>query len=391
MNQVPDAGFESNELLTNAWWFQQIQELQNWCPGGVFVLFLGPVLCVAPAAAWFTTATGIRQSDGSPLFPKTLTVAPPGHKSSDYKSRFLGSIEGTYAEGKKDMPIDLRQALENPECILEESDCERILTRIERLPKGSAVGICAAHRLRFHNFAPAVSEPGIKTHTGFGVRHVREEDLTSPHLFELLRRLLTLATTRKLSIVLFVEQFAMEIENLPEDLRKHPQLALCSTRDDPVQKARFLTKLKAEEIRRQNGVDAALQHLRQNLPEPEHQAHAISWILGKEGRWFEAWNAIKPSLDKLRSMGDTNILLNLALAATACGEADEALVSLKKALQIGIDTVEQFNAAALVARDIEAWETLDEALKGMIRAFPDHPMTIARSYCRSPHLIIASA
>jgi len=326
MNKESRDDFEIGEISTNVWWFSQIQGNQNWFPGGIFILFLGPISCVAPAVAWFTTAVGLMQRDGSPLFPKMLIVTPPGHKDSDYKSRFYATIESTYAEGKSDMPTGLRQVLENPECIFEESDCEKILIRIEKMPEGSAIGICAAQRLRFHNFIPA-GGPSIKTHTGFGVRHAQEKDMTFPHLFELLRRLLILATTRKFSIVLFVERFAMEVKNLPDDLRNHPQLALCSIQDDPIQKARFFTKLKAEEICRQNGVDTAIQHIQQHLPEPEHQAHAISWILGAEGRWFEAWNVIKPSLDKLRSMEDANILLNLALTATACGEADEALVT----------------------------------------------------------------
>jgi tetratricopeptide (TPR) repeat protein len=381
MNQSLQVGFETVELSSNAWWLHQIREMQNWSPGGVFALFLGPVSCVAPAAAWFTTATGLMQLDGRPLFVKTLVVTPPGFKNSDYNGRFRGSIESTYTNNKKDIPTDLRQALENPGCVLEESECERVLARLEELPEGSAVGICAAQRLRFRDFAPA-HEPGIKTHTGFTVRHVTGEQLTFPHLFELLRRLLTLATTRKLSVVLFVEQFAMEIENLPDDCRNHPQLAMCSTKDNPDAVARFLAKLKAEEIRREKGVDAALQHIQEKLREPEHQAHATAMILGAEGRWFEAWSAIKPNLEKLRAIEDPNVLLNLALTATACGEADEAATSLTKALQVGFDTVEEFNSAALVAREIEAWKTLDEVLAGMIRGFPNHPMTIARSYGR---------
>jgi tetratricopeptide (TPR) repeat protein len=384
MNQVQQGGFDVGELRSNDWWLHQIREIQNWSPGGVFVLFLGPVSCVAPAAAWFTTAHGLTQLDGRPLFPKTLVVAPPGYESSDYSNKFCSAIESTYAENKKDIPMDLRQALENPESFLEESDCAVVLARLEKLPEGSAIGICATQILRFHDLVP-VRESVVTTHTGLTVHHATGEGLTFPHLFELLRRLLVLATTRKLSIVLFVEQHTLEIEDLPADCCNHPQLAMCSTKYHPEAVARYRAKLKAEAIRREKGVDAALQHIQETLSEPEDRAHATALILGAEGRWFEAWTVIKPCLDKLRSMEDTNILLNLAFAATACGEADEALVSLKKALKIGLETVEQFNAAAFLSHDIEAWETLDAVLKGMVRGFPNHPMTISRSYGRLMH------
>jgi hypothetical protein len=130
MNQESRGDFKIGEISTNAWWFSQIEGNQNWFPGGVFILFLGPVSCVAPAAAWFTTAMGLMQLDGSPLFPKKLIVTPPGHKDSDYKSRFYATIESTYADGKNNMPTGLRQALGNPECVFEESDCANVLTRI---------------------------------------------------------------------------------------------------------------------------------------------------------------------------------------------------------------------------------------------------------------------
>src|SRR5437773_2105701 len=123
MNEAQQSGFEVGELRSNDWWLHQIRGIQNWSPGGVFVLFLGPVSCVAPAAAWFTTANALMQLDGRPLFSKTLVVAPPGYESSDYRGRFCSAIESTYAENKKDIPTDLRQALENPESFLEESDC----------------------------------------------------------------------------------------------------------------------------------------------------------------------------------------------------------------------------------------------------------------------------
>jgi len=143
-NQGSETGFEITELNSNDWWLHQIREIQNWSPGGVFVLFLGPVSCVAPAAAWFTTATGLIQPDGQPLFAQRLLVAPPGYEDSDYKGRFRASIENTYKANGKDIPTDLLQALEHPLCFLEESDCDHVLAQLEKLPEGSAVGICAA-------------------------------------------------------------------------------------------------------------------------------------------------------------------------------------------------------------------------------------------------------
>jgi hypothetical protein len=81
------------------------------------------------------------------------------------------------------------------------------------------------------------------------VRNVTDQSLTFPHIFELLRRLLTLAGNRRLSIVVFVEDFGMEVANLPPDLRNHEEFALCSTQDNPAAKARFLAKIASSPSR----------------------------------------------------------------------------------------------------------------------------------------------
>jgi len=73
--------------------------------GGVFVLFLGPASSVAPAAAWFTTANGLMQLDGSALFSKTLVVAPPGFERSDYKGRFADHRKRLRGK-QKDIPLN---------------------------------------------------------------------------------------------------------------------------------------------------------------------------------------------------------------------------------------------------------------------------------------------
>ena len=54
MSDTAQNNIEITELSTNSWWLQQIQDIQNWAPGGVFAIFLGPTGCIAPAAAWFT-------------------------------------------------------------------------------------------------------------------------------------------------------------------------------------------------------------------------------------------------------------------------------------------------------------------------------------------------
>ena len=215
-NEQDFAGdFGITELSTTVWWLQQIQNPQNWAPGGVFVVFCGPTSCIAPAAAWFTTANALLKQDGSALFSRIQVIAPPGHGRSNHKAAFRATFESAHAKAKQDFPAKLRQTLEDPALVFEEHSSACVLTSIEALPEGSSVGICGAQRLRFHDLQSS-DAPGLQTHTGFTVRNVTDQSLTFPHIFELLRRLLTIAANRRLSIVVFVEDFAMEVANLPD-------------------------------------------------------------------------------------------------------------------------------------------------------------------------------
>lgn len=373
--------FEQTDASTNEWWHRQIQEVPNWAPGGVLVVSFGQTSSIAPAAAWFTTATGLTLVDGRQLFENILIVAPPGFAASDYASRLLRTISTAYNESGTEIPPNVRIALVNPNTIFVASDCESILDRIAAMPESSAVGIFSAHRLRFNQLTTANSQT-IKTHTGLSLRHSTTEVLVWPHFFALLRQLLSLAEQRKLSVVVLFEQFAIEFKSFPSDICNHPKLAVISTQNDPVQSAMLENMLTAETIRQAQGSDAALQHIRVKFIEPAELAQAMGQILAAEGRWYEAWSVMKPQLEVLKHIKSPNTLVNLAVAASACGEADEASDILCIALVVGFDSVEQLNSAALVSAEIQAWKILDDVLARMMTEFPNHPLTVSRSYNR---------
>ena len=81
-----------------------------------------------------------------------------------------------------------------------------------------------------------------------------------------------------------------------------------------------------------------------------------------------------------RALKEAGILLNLAQAAAACGEAKLSTDLLKEACRAGIESIESFNAAANVAQDINATELLDQIVTEMRVAYPHHPMTVAHSF-----------
>jgi hypothetical protein len=187
MSNNAQNNIEISELGTNNWWIQQIQDFQNWAPGGVFAVFLGPTGCIAPAAAWFTTAAQLETLDRNPLFTSLLVIPPPGQGRLDYKSNFVAALKSAYANSNNGIPAILREHLANPKTILEDSNSESVVKRLEVLPRGSAIGICAAQRLRFNNLT-TVNDVGIKAHTGFTVRNVKAENLTHFVELGLLRR-----------------------------------------------------------------------------------------------------------------------------------------------------------------------------------------------------------
>ena len=186
----------------------------------------------------------------------------------------------------------------------------------------------------------------------------------------------------RLSIVVFVENFEFEPRKLPDDLRSHPELAVVSTRYSEAERSRYRATIEALEISRTSGLEAATQFVHQNIPEADRQAHAISYLYSNCGLWTQAWNVLDGHIATLRNSKEPNVLLNMAQAAGGCGEAKSAHELLKEAFELGFETVESFNAAAILAKSIGATELLDQIIAEMRIAYPRHPMTVACAFGR---------
>jgi len=371
------------DITGTDWWLHQIATLANWRPGGVFVVFTGPKACIAPAASWLYTATGLMTGagKGERLFSKILLVVPACSERHDYKRRLRETFETSSAESGNEIPSTVRELLDSSESPLVSTDCDQILRAVEQLPAGSAIGICGAQRLRFYSLNVRTG-PAATTYTGYQVHHSSGEDLMHPHLHEMIRRLLNLATGRSLSVIVFVEDFDFEMRALPEDLRTNAELAVVSMRYEETERSHFQIANEALRISRAQGFESALGYIHKNLPDGLRQAHTIGFIYADQGLWTEAWKTLKPHANELREMNDTRVLLNLAQTAVGCGEAEEAGDFLQQAFHLGFDTVEAFNSAALIAKTIGSVPLLDQILREMSITYPLHPFTFARSYGR---------
>ena len=265
-------------------------------------------------------------------FSEILLIVPPGTKKLDYRKHFKDSLKFSFEKAKKEISDDMRHYPDASNWPWVQSDAENVLERLQSLPKMSAIAIVGAERLRFPKLERV---PGTlaSTHTGLRVSHSSEDDLLLPHLHELLRRLLQLANTHQLSIVVLAENFEFESEKLPDDLRSCPELGLVSARYGETERSRYYATLEALKISRTSGHEAAIQFVRQNIPDPDNQAHAISYIYSDSGLWTQAWDILDGHIAKLRNSKESNVLLNMAQAAAGCGEAKSAEELLKEAFE----------------------------------------------------------
>jgi len=381
MSEDDERGFSFEELTGSDWWVRQITDPPNWAPGGVFLVCTGPAPSIAPVGAWFYVASGLATSERKPAFPEILLVVPPGTKQLNYRDRIKDALRHSFEKAGKQMPENMARYVNAADWPLVQSDAGQIVTRLESLPEQSAVSIVGAQRLRFPNLERRTG-PAALTHTGQRLSHSSQDDLLQPHLHELLRRLLQIATNRSLSIVVFFENFDFGLSKLPDDLRTHRALAVSSVGYAEAARSRYLACIEALKISRAEGLEAGIEYARQNILDAAYQAHAIGFLYGDQGLWTEAWKIVEPHVDALRGLEEASVLLNLAQTAAGCGEASMASELLREAFALGFEAVESFNAAATVAQSSNSAALLDEILAEMRVAYPYHPMTVARSFGR---------
>ncbi len=381
MNKKDADKFCYQDLTTSDWWVHHISSVPNWVPGGVFLICTGPMESVAAARAWFCTAINLYTEKLEKGFSEIVLIVPPGTKQLNYQERFKNSLKSSLDQTKKEIPSDIRHYLDASDWPWVQSDAETVLKRLETVPKMSAVAIAGAERLRFPKLERVIGTL-TSTHSGIQVSHYNADDLLLPHLQDLLRQLLKLANARELSIVVFVENFEFELGKFSDDLRSHPNLAVFSTRYSDKERSRYSTLIKALEILRTSGLEAAIQFVQENIPNGDSQAHAISYIYSNCGLWTQAWNVLSEHVATLRKSKEPTVLLNMAQAAAGCGEAKSASELLKEAFELGFETVESFNAAAILTESIDATELFDQIIAEMRIAYPRHPMTVARAFDR---------
>jgi hypothetical protein len=381
MGECNDIKYKFEEVMGSDWWIHQISDLANWRTGGVFLVCTGYASSVAPAGAWFYTASGLCTEKGLPFFPEIVLIVPPGTKQLNYSERFKDAIRQSFEKSKREVPAVVSSRLDTINWPWVHSDSEIILADLHKLPRGSAIAIAGAQRLRFPKLDGRTG-PAVLTHTGLRISHFSADDLMLPHLYKLLRQLLILAMDHDLSVVIFVENFDLEMERLPEDLRLHQNLAVISVPYDNDLRSSLRALFEAVRISRALNLESALQFICQNIPNVADQALARCIVYGDRGLWVEAWNAVGPHMEALRTRKDAGVTLNLAQAAAACGEAESAVELLREAFGFGFETVESFNAAASTAQSVGATDLLDQMVTEMRIAYPCHPMTAARSFGR---------
>lgn len=380
MGEQGHQNFTIEDLSTTTWWIHK-SILPNWGLGGVFLICTGPRCSVAPAGAWFLTAASAFTAKKKPFFPKVVLIVPPGTKQLNYRDQIKKGIEDTFNVSGGKMPAEILSYFAATDWPWVQSDAEYILERLLTVPTGSAISIAGAERLRFNNIERRTGPP-VLTHLGQRVSHSSADDLMLPHLHELLRRLLIIANDRQLSVVLFAEHFEFAADKLPEDLRSHPELAVTAVSHNETLRLDFEALMEALKISRTADIESAIQFLGKNIQNESRKAHAMSYIYGDQGLWTNAWDSVKNHVSTLRGTENPAVILNLAQTAAGCGHAENAWELLQLAFEIGLETVEMFNAAAISAKAIGATELLDKIIAEMRVAYPHHPMTMRCAYGR---------
>ena len=368
------------DLSTCRWWMDSAPYF-GWNAPGVSMVCTGGASCVAPAVAWFATASIFMTEESKPAFSDLGIFVPAGTQPGSYSARFRATVDDALGRMNAEFRAAFERHWKDGRAVRTGTDSHRLIAEIEALQERSAICVCAASRMRFHDLEVHLPEP-VRTHTGGAIRHTTPEDLAYPHLFALLDQLMAVALKRKIAVVVFEEEFAVELEKLPEHLRTHPQFALNSVSDGDEQKNHNRTVFEAVRLARNNDLAGALQYLDAHLTEDYALAHAKSQALGAAGRWYESWLAVQPFVPQLTGRRDPNVTLSLASTASSCGQFDEAEQLLMHALSLPLVMVEQLNAAVLVAKDVGSSPLLNAIIDQLRRDYPNHPITVRWSYER---------
>ena len=164
---------------------------------------------------------------------------------------------------------NIHEYLGRGDAMAETTSSDTVLNYVSRKARGSAVCICAANRLRFNKFETALGE-GVKTHTGLTVRQTNAEDLTFPHLFELIRRLIDVALEKSIAVLIFVEGFTLtKNDQVPKDIFDNPKFSMMAVGEDSEARQNLNVKMGGLVLAKTEGISKALAFVESHLKDAD--------------------------------------------------------------------------------------------------------------------------
>lgn len=203
---APEQSFAPDELASLNWWQQQFTLTNNCAPGGVMLMFCGPIALSPIAAAWVATAWTARTIHDTDAFSKVVLVVPPPGGSRESTSEVCFALQKIVAESGGGEGDQARVRSKCAGCCIESLDAHQILSKLEDLPDRSAIAITHVEWVRYSNLE-VDRENTVTTHTGLHVHFTSDEQLFLPHVYRFVEDLAAVAIKRDFSIVILAQLF----------------------------------------------------------------------------------------------------------------------------------------------------------------------------------------
>jgi hypothetical protein len=257
---------------------------------------------------------------------------------------------------------------------LESSDGATLIQEINNVADEAAVAVSCTQLYRFDDIEE--EELGsVTTWSGLQYRSVTTEQRYYPHIIRMMREILHLAKKKRLFLTLFFEEYGPGIADLPEDLQNDSDLIVVAT---PVpQDLRTIPKLLQK--LRIDGIDAALSETNKLIGDPQRRVLITSQLLLGNGDFASAWEVLRPHIGGLSGLTAT-LSLTIAQAAFAAGMFPESQTFLNKALEKGVESIEDLNSAQQLAGKLRL-EGVGETVVGRMKTeYSNHRITLSVLY-----------